>query len=108
MTKCMLTTVDNPFNPFDNFEEWYKIDMQFGYNTCALLAREVPSSDSLPESYVNSIKEGFIDRWVSMFPQTYKKVTHEVDDEDYEAMIEEIEADIKGDDVNEDLESSEE
>lgn len=86
MRVCMLTTLDNPFNPFDNFEEWYKIDMQFNYNTCALLARIAPVADveSLPMSYVNQLKEQAIDRWVAMFPQTYKKVVSEEPDDDVE------------------------
>jgi len=35
----MLTTVDNPFNPFTNFSEWYTYDMSLGYNTMGFLAR---------------------------------------------------------------------
>lgn len=88
MRACMLTTVDNPFDPFENFDEWYKIDMQFGYNTCALLARLVPQANSLPESYNESIKEEVIDRWCRMFPLTYKKIVREVEEPDDEAIVE--------------------
>lgn len=35
----MLTTDDNPINPFTNFREWYTYDMQLGYDTMGLLAR---------------------------------------------------------------------
>jgi len=46
----MLTTLDNPFNPFLQFDEWYSYDVSKGYNTCAYLARIVKSSDELSES----------------------------------------------------------
>lgn len=76
----MLTTIDNPFDPFDNFQEWYKIDMQFNYNTCALVGRLcLQPSDTLPESYVNEVNESIIDRWCKMVP-TYKKVVRETED----------------------------
>jgi hypothetical protein len=45
----MLTTIDNPFSPFTEFEEWFAFDIQKGYNTCALLDRVVPSRESLDE-----------------------------------------------------------
>ena len=35
----MLTTVDNPFNPFTEFDSWLAYDEQSGYNTNGLLAR---------------------------------------------------------------------
>lgn len=92
MREVMLTTVDNPFNPFDNFEEWFKIDMQFGYNTCALVARIAPSAtDALPDKFANAMQEECIDRWCRMFPLTYKKVVREIPDPDYKAMLQEDE-----------------
>jgi len=82
MRVVALTTVDNPFNPLENFEEWFKVDMQFNYNTCALLARIAPTPPgNLPSGYVESLKEQCIDRWVAMFPQTYKKVVGERPDD---------------------------
>ena len=54
MTSVMLTTEDNPFDPFDQFEEWFQFDIARGYNTCAYIARvAITSSDiSLPDQHV--------------------------------------------------------
>lgn len=46
----MLTTVDNPFDPFTQFDEWYAYDEAMGYHTSAYLARVVVTSDDLSES----------------------------------------------------------
>lgn len=45
--EAMLTTIDNPFNPFDKFDEWFAYDVSRGYNTCDYLARIVKTSDDL-------------------------------------------------------------
>lgn len=45
-----LTTVDNPFSPFTQFDEWFAYDQRLGYNTCGLLARIAMTSDELSET----------------------------------------------------------
>lgn len=50
MTEHMLTTVDNPFDPFTQFDEWYNFDEAAGYRTTQFLARVVKSSDQLSEA----------------------------------------------------------
>ena len=49
MDEHMLTTVDNPFDPFTQFDEWYVFDDTHGYQTLGLLARITKSSDELSE-----------------------------------------------------------
>lgn len=44
----MLTTTDNPYDPFASFDEWYVYDTAKGYCTLAFLARMTRSSDELP------------------------------------------------------------
>lgn len=46
----MLTTVDNPFDPFENFDEWNAHDIRMGYHTMAFLARLVNSSHELSDA----------------------------------------------------------
>lgn len=48
-TEYMLTTVDNPFNPFTRFDEWLQYDISMGYNTSAFLARIANVSDDLTQ-----------------------------------------------------------
>jgi hypothetical protein len=36
---CMLTTTDNPWDPFTEWQEWFAFDLVHGYNTPGLLAR---------------------------------------------------------------------
>jgi hypothetical protein len=48
--KIMLSTVDNPYDPFSSFDEWYAFDMSKGYNTLGYLARVTVLSDELTEA----------------------------------------------------------
>lgn len=45
----MLTTVDNPYSPFTEWDQWYRFDEARGYHSTGLLARVVKSSDDLSE-----------------------------------------------------------
>ena len=48
-TEYMLTTVDNPFDPFTRFDEWLAYDTKMGYNTAAFLGRIAKVSNELSE-----------------------------------------------------------
>jgi hypothetical protein len=48
-TQYMLTTVDNPFNPFTQFDEWLQWDITAGYDTPSFLARVASWSNDLSE-----------------------------------------------------------
>jgi hypothetical protein len=45
----MLTTVDNPYDPHTQFDDWLAYDERQGYYTNALLARVVRTSTDLSE-----------------------------------------------------------
>ena len=45
----MLTTTDNPFDPFTMFDEWMEYDISMGYNTLAFLGRVAKVSNDLSE-----------------------------------------------------------
>ena len=50
LNEYMLTTIDNPYNPFTNFDEWLQFDLEKGYGTCEYLARVLKTSDELSEN----------------------------------------------------------
>lgn len=72
----MLTTADNPFDPFTEFDKWQRFDEGKGYNTCAYLARIAKTSDELSETDQNLAIRSAIDEIVKMnILGIYKKVT---------------------------------
>lgn len=48
---CMLSTVDNPFDPYDEkqYADWKRFDEEHGYYSESLLARVCISSESISE-----------------------------------------------------------
>ena len=44
---CMLSTIDNPFNPFTQFEEWWLYDELNGHHCCGLLGSYANTSPDL-------------------------------------------------------------
>lgn len=57
----MITTTDNPHNPFTEFDEWRKWDEAHGYYTLPYLARVTRSSDELSLSDQERAIEDAID-----------------------------------------------
>lgn len=49
-TEYMLTTYDNPFDPFTRFDEWLEYDIRLGYNTLSFLDRIAFVSNELSEA----------------------------------------------------------
>lgn len=46
----MVTTTDNPFDPFTEYRSWLTWDHTHGYNTIGLLARCTIDSEELSEA----------------------------------------------------------
>ena len=73
----MLTTFDNPFNPFKDFEIWWKTDMLLGHDCCGTLAKESNvsdiASDEINEKDIVDAMKRIVERW----PMIYKMVTRE-------------------------------
>lgn len=45
-----LTTIDNPFNPIKQFDEWFQFDFEKGYHCCEMLARFAHTAESLSDA----------------------------------------------------------
>ena len=75
----MLTTFDNPFDPFEQFTDWFMFDVEKGYNTCSYLARIAKLTDDMSDQEVNDEIERAIDEIIQYdFINIYKKVTKAV------------------------------
>lgn len=71
----MLTTYDNPFNPFEQFSSWFLFDVEKGYNTCSYLARIAKLSDKMSQQEEDEEVERAIDEIIKYdFMNIYKKV----------------------------------
>lgn len=78
MTEHMLTTIDNPFNPFTHFDEWHAYDMAHGYDSMSFLARIVVTSEDLSEPDQSAAIEEAIEEIVKEnVLGIYKRVTFE-------------------------------
>lgn len=72
----MLTTVDNPYDPFTQFNEWFGFDTRSGYNTSGLLDRIVIMSDDLsPADQEQAIRDGIDEIIQENVLGLYKKVS---------------------------------
>lgn len=72
----MLTTFDNPFDPFEQFTSWFMFDVEKGYNTCSYLARIAKLTDDMSDQEVTDEIERAIDEIIQYdFMNIYKKVT---------------------------------
>ena len=82
-SNCMLTTFDNPFDPFEQFTSWFLFDVEKGYNSCGKLARIANVSESMSETEFNNEIDLAIDKLIKVdFLDIYKKVTKEVPDDE--------------------------
>lgn len=67
----MLTTVDNPYDPFTHYQEWDQYDREKSYNTNSLLARFAKTSNSFSDEENNREIEDAMKRIVNLFPDIY-------------------------------------
>jgi hypothetical protein len=74
--QVMITTLDNPYNPFTQYEEWLALDEARGYYSAPLLARYVYTSDELSEEDQHQAILQGIDELIKENPYgMYRKVT---------------------------------
>lgn len=82
MVRCFLTTFDNPYSPYEQFEQWYQYDMDHGYNSSGLLMRLAETSSQFTDNENAYEIERAIDRIIAVDPtNNYKKLKITIDDE---------------------------
>lgn len=83
MNDVMLTTIDNPFDPFTQWDEWKRFDEDMKYYTCEYLARIAKTSDDLSDMDNEIAVEDAINEIVSLnILGIYRKVFKKTNKED--------------------------
>ena len=78
--ECMLTTIDNPFDPFEQFTSWLMFDIEKGYNSCSYLARIVNLSDDMTQKEIDEEIDRAIDEIITLNPLgIYIKATRQTE-----------------------------
>lgn len=75
VSKLALTTIDNPYDPFTQFNQWFLFDVGKGYNSCGYLGRIARTSDQLTDEENDEEVERAIDEIIRYdFLNIYRKV----------------------------------
>lgn len=79
MRQVAITTIDNPYDYFDQFDEWLAYDMSKGYGTLEYLSRVSYSSNDLSLSdEMEAIEQAIDEIIVINVPNIYKKIIKDV------------------------------
>ena len=78
-TMYALSTIDNPFNPIDDYDRWLSYDISHGYNSSQWVGRLAKTSDFLSEQENMKEIEDAIDSIVAVDPNFYIKVSKEIE-----------------------------
>jgi hypothetical protein len=79
-TETMLSTIDNPYSPFTQFNEWLAFDSQKGHGTLSLLARvAVVSLDTSEAELERSIDDAIDEIVRENVSGVHIKVTQETE-----------------------------
>ena len=75
MSRIALTTVDNPFDPFDDFDRWHHFDETKGYHSSGLVARVAHTSVELSDADNDRAIEEAVDFIIETHPNSvFRKV----------------------------------
>ena len=98
---AMLTTVDNPYSPYEDFGKWYMYDCELGYNTSGYLVHVIDKLCEDPnlkkhyeyfddyDHYVTNLAMQEIVK--NDFMDIYRIVENDFDDSDADKEYEEFE-----------------
>lgn len=70
-----LSTIDNPFNPFEDFDNWFLFDCEKGYYSLSRIARLSNTSEDMSDKEEAIATEKAIERLIEIDPlNIYVKV----------------------------------
>ena len=64
----MLTTIDNPYDPYTQYDEWLSHDEQAGYHTNEYLARIANTSPTMTEGEEGAAIDAAMDKIINIDP----------------------------------------
>lgn len=83
--RCALTTIDNPYDPFKQFTQWFLFDEEKGYHSTSYLGRIARTSDQLSDTENDAEIERAIDEILRYdILGIYKKVKSKNNEHDVE------------------------
>ncbi len=75
MAVCWVTTLDNPWNYWTQFDEWNAFDQEMGYNTNAYVARVCLASNEMSDKEYEDEVERAVDDIVRLnITGNYRKI----------------------------------
>ena len=83
----MLTTIDNPFNPFDDYKAWLSFDKEHNYNSSERLMRIAQITDEMSMIEEEKETERAIDEILKydilhIYQKVERELTYPSDDDD--------------------------
>ena len=84
--QCMLTTIDNPFNPFDDYNSWLSFDKEHNYNCAERLMRIAQITDEMSMIEEEKETERAIDEILKydilhIYQKVERELTYPTDDD---------------------------
>ena len=71
-----ITTIDNPYDYFSQFTQWYLFDVEKGYNTCERLGKLMETFEGMTQKEEDQALEEAIDKLIDLdFLNIYKKIS---------------------------------
>ena len=74
MNDVFITTIDNPYDDFKQFDQWLNFDHQKGYFTTEYVARLARLAPDLSEEEERIEMESVFDKMIEWNGKFYKKV----------------------------------
>jgi hypothetical protein len=77
----MITTFDNPYNPFDEFNLWLMFDKEKGYNSCERMMRLANITEDMTQIEIDAECDRAMDRLIELdFTNTFPRFFRDSDE----------------------------